>query len=360
MRGAGPVAHAGAESRSRSSAAAVPGVRLARLRALAMQSTSASSSSAPASGEGGDATGVPSRPGTRLDPQTVPCTPVKKFLALIGSMMGLAAVDPGWNTPVTIAVAPGQVGAQGRVNLKKTFGLAVAPGESIRILKLLKRLDRLGGRLARLQNARPKYVGPEWYQWNRQVHRVTDRIHPLRRHIRNRVREVHSATRKILETCSTVAIYPRLEMNRMVRRRGRKLGRQCVRSGLALAPCRNRDKVEMGGKVRLLDTCEAYTSSGKPVSGEKYNPGGKRVIRVTDKTIFGVEVHVDVNRDLLASVAMLFTSVFAIEIVPWGQDGWAIIDDEDMKKIMEDEVENGRAVQNYRKELEQYVVACGV
>jgi hypothetical protein len=116
----------------------------------------------------------------------------------------------------------------------------------------------------------------------------------------------------------------------------------------------------MGGKVRLLDTCEAYTSSGKPVSGEKYNPGGKRVIRVTDKTIFGVEVHVDVNRDLLASVAMLFTSVFAIEIVPWGQDGWAIIDDEDMKKIMEDEVENGRAVQNYRKELEQYVVACGV
>jgi hypothetical protein len=309
---------------------------------------------AESSAGGEDATAV--LPDTATGPKSAAYLPPKDFLAMLKTHTGLASVDPGWNTPLAIVVAKWVDAEQGTIDVKGLVGLTVAEAESLRQLKVAKRLSRLISRSARLRNALPKYVGAAWWRTQRQLHRVKERIQCIRRFLRNRTREVRSVSRKILETCCTVAIYPRLAMNRLVHRRGRRLSPAAVQAGTLVAPSKNRRYTKMNGKVWMIDVDEAYTSRSKGLSGTLFNVGSRRRVRVNDVTMTGAVVFIDMNRDLLGSVGNFFASVWAIEVLPPGSGANADAPDPPVTLFLMVQSEHKRKVREYRQS--RYVDAC--
>ncbi|MCP4346759.1 MAG: MerR family DNA-binding transcriptional regulator [Desulfobacterales bacterium] len=170
---------------------------------------------------------------------------------------GIVAVDPGVRTFAAF-YSPNISGKIGE-------------GDFARIYRLLLHLDRLYSRRAKANRRNKKSL-------TKAIRRMTAKI-------RNLTTELHWKTARFLCENFAVILMPTYETKQMVKKAGRKIRSETVRSMLGFANYKFRQRLKwMAEKlgVTVLDVCEAYTSKTHPQIGEVKNKGSAKQIRLTD------------------------------------------------------------------------------
>jgi len=200
---------------------------------------------------------------------------------------GIVALDPGIRKFITF-YSP------------TSFGM-VGDGDFNQIYKLLLHLDDLYSIRAKLNNKRKKRS-------------LTKAIRRLAARIKNLTSELHWKTARFLCENFAIILMPTFETKNMSAKNKRKIRTKTVRSMLGFAFYKFKQRLEWMARkmgVTVVRVSEAYTSKTHPETGEIFNVGSRKTIRLSS----GIQVDRDISgaRNILIK---FLTNILAMGDLP--------------------------------------------